>query len=74
MSCLTSSANYSGWVLVQSAPGLYGLLGLVALVDLRIIEVRDAQVNLVGSTEEPSYRRFRVGCEPSPEMMRDFPE
>jgi hypothetical protein len=71
--CLTSSAYYSGWILVQSVPGLYSLLGLVTLVDLRVVEVRNAQVNLVGSTEDPSYRRFRVGCQPSPEMVRDFP-
>ena len=70
---MTSSANYSGWILVQSAPGLYSLLGLVALVDLRVIEVGNAQVDLVGSTEESSYRRFRIGCQPSPEMARDFP-
>ena len=52
---------------------MYSLLGLVALVDLRVIEVRNAQVNLVGSTEESSYRRFGIGCQPSPEMTRDLP-
>jgi hypothetical protein len=34
---------------------------------LRVIEVPSAQVNLVGSTEESSYVRFEIGCEPSPE-------
>jgi hypothetical protein len=52
---------------------LYSLLGSQALVDLRIIEVSNAQENPVGSTEESSYRRFGVGCQPSPEMTRDFP-
>ncbi len=44
-----------------------------ALVDLRIVEVSNAYVYLIGSTEELSYRRLRVGCQPNPEMARNLP-
>ncbi len=61
-----------GLVTVQSAPGLYTYTALHTLVDLRIIEVSNAHVHLVGSTEELPYCRLWVGCQPYPEMTRDL--
>ncbi len=71
--CLTSSANYSGWILYRARQACTSYVVLYALVDLRIVEVGNAHVHLVGSTKEFSYCRLWVGCEPNPEMARNLP-
>ncbi len=70
--CLTSGVNYSGWILYRARQACTPYMALHALVDLRIVEVSNAYVHLVGSTEELPYRRLWVGGQPSPEA-RDLP-
>ena len=47
---LTSSVNYSGWILHRARQACTPYAVLYALVDLRIVEVSNAHVHLVGST------------------------
>lgn len=42
---------------------------LHVLVDLRIVEVSNVYVHLIGSTEELPCRRLSVGCQPNLEMV-----
>ncbi len=67
------SGRDSSRSLCNAAPGLYTYAVLRALVDLRKVEVSNTHVHLVGSTEELPCCRLWVGCQPNPEMARDFP-
>ena len=58
---LTSSVNYSGWILYRARQACTPYVVLYALVDLRIVEVSNVHVHLIGSTEEFPNCRLWVG-------------